>query len=251
MTEQKTGKTEYSQTKKGKKKSRRRRLFYWLVIDLAVAAIVIGLLLYKPSRYRPVEAPAGDPNRQVVHPYLYHDLAAQFYNDAQTQQPFTTTVLDALLNDAITSIRWPQESAGVTFSKPEVLFVPGRMVLMGTTTIEGAGFVLTIELAPEFDGEGLFNIRLRKVSVGAINITPLARMVGRRMYLQRLEELPSRPASAADALRMNIAGSLLDNQLFDPIFEVDGKWVRLADVNITEGRLTADFVPASKPVASH
>ncbi len=232
--------------KKRKKKSRRRRLLTWLLIDLVVATIVVGLLLYKPSRYNPVNATA-DPNNPSVHPYLYRDLASQFYNDAQNQEPFTATVYDELLNEAIALVKWPQESDGVTFAKPEVLFVPGRVVLMGTADVEGAKFVVTIELAPRFEENGWFNIDVEKVHVGAMNITPLARIIARRMYLQRLEELPS---SLDDTLRMKIAGSLLNNQPFDPVFEVEDKRVRLKDVTITQGRLVGHFVPARRPVAS-
>lgn len=228
-----------------KKRSRRRKLFYWLLIDLVVAATVIGLLLYKPRLYHPVSATA-DPNGQPVHPYLHRDLASRFYNDAQKQQPFSMTVLDKLLNEAIALEKWPQESEGVAFSKPDVLFVPGRVVLMVTADVEGAEFVVTLELAPQFTEQGLLNINVEKVGVGAMNITPLAKMIGRKMYLQRLEEMPSGP----EDLRMKVAGSLLAGKPFDPVFEVEDKWVRLKDVEITEGKLTGHFVPARKPSSS-
>ncbi len=210
---------------------------------MVVAATVIGLLLHKPARYHPVSPPPADPNGQPVHPYLHRDLASQFYNNAQNQQPFTVTVLDKLLNEAIALVKWPQESDGVAFSKPEVLFVPGRVVLMGTATVEGADFVVTIELTPQFDGTGLLNIDVEKVKVGAMNVTPLAKMIARRMYLQRLEEMPSGP----EDLRMKIAGSLLNQKPFDPVFKVEDKWVRLTNVDIVEGRLTGHFVPAGAP----
>ncbi|MBN1361894.1 MAG: hypothetical protein JW993_14955 [Sedimentisphaerales bacterium] len=236
---------EQAKDKPKKKRSRRRKLLYWLLIDLIVAGTVIGLLLHKPRRYHPVNPPA-DANGQAVHPYLHRDLASQFYNNAQNQRPFTMIVLDKLLNEAIAVAQWPHETEGVTFSKPEVLFVPGRMVLMGTADVQGADLVITIELAPRFDEEGLFNIDVEKVVIGAMNITPLAKMVGRKMYLQRLEELPSGP----EDLRMKIAGSLLNQKPFDPVFEVEDKWVRLKEVEITEGQLSGRFVPARKPSSS-
>ncbi len=229
-----------------KKKSRRRKLLLWLLIDVIVAAIVIGLLLYKPPRYHPAEPNAADPNGRTVHPYLHRDLASQFYNRVQDREPFTITVLDKLLNEAIALARWPRESDGVTFSRPDVRFVPGRLVLMGTADVEGAQFVITVELAPQFDKDGLFNISVEKVVVGAMNITPLAKMIGKRMYLQRLEELPSGP----EDLRMKIAGSLLNEKPFDPVVEVEDKWVRLKDVTIVEGQLTGHFVPVREPSVS-
>lgn len=237
---------ESTQAKPKKKRSRRRKLLIWLLVDLTVAATVVALLFYRPSRYRPAVMTDGDPNGQAIHPYLHRDLASQFYNNLQDRQPFAMTVHDSLLNEAIGLLKWPRESDGVTFSKPEVLFVPGRVVLMGTASVEGADFVVTIELVPEFDEAGRFNISVEKVSVGAMNITPLAKMVGRRMYLQRLEEMPSGP----EDLRMKIAGSLLIDKPFDPVEKVEDKWVRLTDVNLVKGELAAHFAPTSKLPAS-
>ncbi len=232
--------------KKRKKKSRRRRLLYWLLIDLVVAVSVAGLLLYKPSHYNPVRPTAADPNGQAVHPYLHRDLASQFYNNAQSQQPFTMTVLDKLLNEAIALARWPQESGGITFTAPQVIFAPDRLVLMGTATVEGADFVVTVKLVPQVDEKGLLNIRVEKVGVGAMNVTPLARMIAEKMYRERIEEL----SSGTEDLRLKIAGALFNDTPFDPVFQVEDKWVRLKGVRITPGQLTGDFVPAPKPSAS-
>jgi hypothetical protein len=232
--------------RKRKKKSRRRKLVYWLLIDLVVAATVIGLLLYKPARYHPAKPMAADPNVQSVHPYLHRDLASRFYNNAQSQKPFAMTVLDKSLNEAIAQYRWPQESGGITFTAPQVIFATGRLVLMGTATVEGADFVVTIELAPRVDEQGLLHIRVEKVKVGAMNVTPLARMIAERTYQERLEELPS----GSEDIRLKIAGALLADTPFDPVFRVEDKWVRLKNVDITSGQLIGQFVPAPKPSAS-
>jgi len=225
--------------RKTKKKSRRRRLVYWLLIDLIVAASMVGLLLYKPSGYNPVR-PAVDPNGQPVHPYLYRDLASQFYNNAQGRRPFTMVVLDKSLNQAIAQAKWPQESAGIVFTAPQVVFGADGVVLMGTATVEGADFVVTIELDPQLDEKGFLNIRLRKFKVGAMNVTLPAKIIAHKMYKSRLEEMPS----GSEDLRLKIVSSLLDDTPFDPVFEVEDKWVRLKGLSMKEGRLAADFVPA-------
>lgn len=235
---------EQPKTQPKTKKSKRKKLLIWLAVDLAVAATVIVLLLWRPSRYHPMIPTATDANGQTIHPYLYNDLGSQFYNNAQDRQPFSMIVEDSRLNEAIGLFQWPRETDGVTFSRPEVVFAEDRAVLMGTATVEGAEFVVTIELTPEFDENGWLNLAVKKVNVGVMNITPLAKMIGRRMYLQRLEELPS---SLDDDLRMKIAGSLLIDKPFDPVFQAEDKWVRLTQVDISKGKLTAHFVPASRP----
>jgi len=223
---------------KAKKKSRRRKLLYWLLIDIAVAATVIGLLLHKPARYNPTASAVSAGNGRV-HPYISHDLGPQFYNGAQSQRPFDMVVLDKGLNEVISEAGWAQQSEGINLSRPEIQFVDGRIVLMGTADVERAELVITIELAPVVDEQGLLNLDVAKVKIGAMNITPLAKMVARRMYQQRLE---SEPVDTKD-LRAQIAASLLNKEPFDPVFKAEDKWVRLTGFKITAGKLIARFEP--------
>jgi len=223
-----------------RKKSRRRRLLIWLGVDLLVAGIVALLLLHKPALYRPAVPPDPDPNGGQVDPYLYRDLSSTFYNGAQRQQPFQMVVLSQALNEALARLPWPQETGGISLSAPQVLFRPGRIVLMGTTTVEGADFVLTIELGPRLDEQGRLSLFVEKVKVGALNVTPLAKMMARKMYRERLESVP---VDMQD-LRTKIAASLFNEESFDPVVKVEDKWVRLQGFELTEGRLAARFVPA-------
>jgi hypothetical protein len=224
-----------------KKKSKRRKLLYWLLLDGMVAVVVLVLLLYRPSQYHPLaSALPPDPNGEPVPRYITHDLAPKLYNGAQSQRPFEMLVLDKRLNEAIARQKWPQESGGVVLSAPQVLFVPDRIVLMGTATIEGARFVLTIKLSPQLDEKGCLNLVVAKVKVGAMNVTPLARMMAAKMYKERLEM----GAADTDDIRTQIAASLLNEEPFDPVFLIDDKWVRLKGFTLTSGQLVAQFVPA-------
>jgi len=227
-----------------RKKSRRRKLFIWLLIDLAVAAALILLLLHKPAGYRPVMPPAGaDPNEQRVPRYLTHELGNTLYNGAQKQQPFEMIVLENRLNEAVAQAGWLQESAGIRLSGPAIAFTPGRTVLMGTADVEGAGFVITVEIRPQMAEDGRLNLVLEKVKVGVMNLTPLARIMGRKMYRDRM----AAGDVDTDDWRTKIAASLLNGEPFDPILPVEDKWVRLKGLDIIAGRLIAQFVPAKEP----
>ena len=224
-----------------RKKSRRRRLLFWLAIYIAVAATVICLLIYKPARYHPVVPPASaDGNDPAAHPYLHRDLASTFYNNAQKQRPFEMVILDQSLNEAIARLKWPQQSEGVSLSAPEILFVPGRIVIMGTADVEKAKFVVTIELAPRMDDKGYLDLAVEKIKVGAMNVTPLAKMMGRKMYREQINT----GAVDMENLGTKIVASLLNGEPFDPVVEAEDKWVRLKSLDIAPGRLTAQFVPA-------
>lgn len=222
------------------KKSRRKKLLIWLGADLVVAVLVVLLLRHKPAQYDPAAIVPSDPNGEKVDPYLYRDLSSKFYNGAQKQRPFEMVVLDKALNQAIAQLKWPQETGGVTLSAPQVVFSPERITLMGTTKVEGADFVVTIEFAPRLDDQGNLNLLVEKVKVGAMNVTPLAKIMGKRMYKERIG------SAAVDMqdLRTKVAASLFNEEPFEPIVKVEDKWVRLKDFKLTDGKLTARFVPA-------
>jgi len=70
-------KTEIQRTQidlKIRKKARFKKLVIWLLVDLAVAAIIFALLLYRPGRYKPADLGSGSYKRGQVSPYLTHDL---------------------------------------------------------------------------------------------------------------------------------------------------------------------------------
>lgn len=222
-----------------RKKDRYKKIAGWLLIDLAVASIIFALLLYKPSRYGlPVAKPASDPPGRV-HPYLTH-LSSELYNAAQRGKPFELVVVEEGINETIGRSKWPKESEGVMFSAPVVFFVPESIVLMGTADIKGAEFVVTIVLEPRVDQQGLLNLQVAKVKIGAMNITPLAKIIAKQMYQHRLATEPI----AKEDLRTKIAGSLLSDEPFEAVFKVDDKKVRVEKVTVTQGKLILHLVPA-------
>jgi hypothetical protein len=227
-----------------KRKSRRRKLVIWLLVDLAVVALVLALLVYRPSRYRPaLSYLPPDPNGDRVHPYFTHELAPKLNNGAQFQRPFEVVVLDQRLNEAIAQETWCQDAGGIFLSAPQVLFAPGRVILMGTASIEGAEFVVTIELGPQLGQDGRLNFLVEKVKVGAMNITLLAKAVAKKKYRERVE------AGAVDTenIGTKIAASLLSEEPFDPVFDIGDKRVRLTGFTLTDGQLTTQFTPVPKP----
>jgi len=210
---------------------------YWLLIDLAVVAVILILLLYRPARYRPLQLPRD----KQVNTYLTHELLPQLYNGVQHREPFDLVVIQQGINDAIARSKWPKESEGIRFSAPKVLFVSESITLMGTAVVGGVELVITIVVEPLLDDGGLLNLHVAKIKVGAMNITPLARIIARKMYAQRL--------TAADVdtetLRARIAASLLNNEPFEPVFEVENKKVRAKKISITHQKLTIHLAPAS------
>jgi len=225
-----------------RRKTRVKRLVRWLFIDIVVAAAVFGLLIYKPSRYKPIDPFSQDYEPGQVSPYLTHQLSPQIYNGTQRGEPFEIVVTQEGINDIISRANWPIQGEGVLLYAPAALFVPDTVVLMGTAVVKGVEFIITIELEPNIDESGLINLHVSKVKVGAMNVTPLAKMAAKKMYAERLAAFYIDPK----ALQTKIAASLLNDEPFEPVFKIDGKKVRIENITVSQRELKALLVPVSR-----
>ncbi len=226
-----------------KRKKRKFKKRYWLLIDLAIAIVIFALLLHKPGRYKPPEY----TDDKLVSPYLTNILGPAIHNGAQREEPFDLVVTQKGINEIIAWSKWPKESEGVRFSAPVVFFAPESIELMGTANMKGADLVVTVVAKPRLDKEGLLNLHVAKVKIGAMNITPLARMIAKRMYAQRLATVPI----DTEDLGAKIAGSLLNDEPFEPVFDIadifesENKKLRIEKITIQEEKLILRLVPAS------
>jgi hypothetical protein len=219
----------------GEKRSRRK--LYWLLFHLAAVVILLGLLLYTPGRYKPV----AHANNRNVSKYLTHELAPGFYNGTQKGRPFDLPVTQEGINDIIAHSGWPRQYGETSFCEPAVLFEPDGIVLMGTVDMRGVGFVVTIVLEPHLDDEGLLNLHVDKLKIGAMNVTFPARIIAKRMYEQRVG---TAPVDFRD-IRTQIAASLLADEPFEPVFKAEDKYVRLEKITLEKEKLTLRLVPIS------
>lgn len=203
----------------------------------AVAVVIFLLLLYRPGRYKPSDI-AYD--RQVS-TYLTHELLPQLYNGAQLGEPFDLIVTRKGIDDIIARSRWPKKSGEARFAAPMVVLVPGSIILMGTVAVSAAEFVVTVEMTPIFDPNGLLNLHLAEVKIGAVNITPAAKILMRKMYLQKLD------TAGADVndLEARIMASLLNDEPLEPVFRIEDKRLRIKKIAITQEKLTIHLIPVS------
>lgn len=222
-------------------RSRTRKLIIWLFVDLTVAAVVIGLLLHKPGSYDPKDFESADREPGEVSQYLTHELSPRIYNGAQRGEPYDVVITQEGVNEIVAGWGWPKMSNGVMLHSPAVLFRTDSVLLMGTAEVKGAEFVITIKIEPQIDAEGLMKFPVTKVKVGAMNVTPLAKMTANKMYAQRVAELPI----DEDSFQTKIVQSLINGTPFEPVFEVDKKKVRIEAIEVMPEKLVAHLLPAS------
>ncbi|MFH1717639.1 MAG: hypothetical protein ABIF19_09835 [Planctomycetota bacterium] len=237
-----SGKREIQDTKidqKIRKKTRLRKLVFWLMVDLTVAVVVFAMLLYKPGSYDPSELASASLEPGQVSTYLTHELSPGLYNGAQRGEPFDLVVTQEGINEIVAGLGWPKISQGIMLYDPAVLFVPDAVMLMGTADVKGMKFVVTIVLEPKIGDDGLLELQVSKVKIGAMNITPLAKMTAQKMYAQRFGA-----GVDADVLPAKILGALLNGERFEPVFKIDGRKVRVEKIAVCSEELTVRFIPS-------
>jgi len=222
-----------------RRRKRIKRLLCWLFVDLVVAVVVFAFLLHRPDRYAPTDRDSIGLEDGQVSPYLTHELSPQFYNGAQRGEPFDLVITEKGINEIVAGWGWPRMSEGVMLYAPAVVFVPDSVVLMGTANVKGVKFVVTIVLKPSIDQRGLSRVGVAEVKVGAMPVTPLVKAMARKMYAQKAASMPADERSFYG----KIAASVLNDEPFEPVFEVDHRKVRIEKIMVQKEKLTAHLVP--------
>jgi len=221
-----------------KKAKFKKKVYLLLIVSVVVSATVIvvfALLLHRPSFYNPLDF----AHSKEVSLYLTHEFLPALYNGAQSQEPFELVVTQRGINDVVARFEWPKEFGSIRFSAPMVLFVPARIVLMGTVLLKGTEFVGTIVAEPTLDAEGLLNLQVVSVKLGAVDITPLAGVLAKRIYQQRF----ATTGIDAEDFWARATASLLNGEPLEPVFKIEDKKVRVEKITIEQKKLTIRLVP--------
>ena len=201
------------------------------------------MLTHRPGQYQPQQQPTSD----AVNPYLTHYLAPQVNNNIQIDKPFEVIVPQKELNEIIADEgslgwSWPVKLNGVTFDRPIVIFAPKRILLMGTVDYAGFPIVVTVIADPALDGKGLLSLNVRKVKAGIINITPLAKFIGGKVFAHQIKK------HNTELWLRSLCDALLTNTPFEPVFPTyENKYIRLTGAKIDQQQLTLRFRPVKSP----
>jgi hypothetical protein len=219
-------------------RSRRRRLLIWLTVDVVIAGFFLTLLLYTPGRY----SPPRPADHNEVSPYLTHELLSDFYNNAQYDEPFDLVIDQAGINDAIARADWPYASDDILFKTLQVFFIPDAILIMGPVELRGVEFVITARVSPLLDEQGLLHLKVETMKVGAMNLTPVAKIIGQKMYEHSIAmaDIDSRD------LRARIAAALFTKTPFMPVLRVGRRKVQMDQIYIEHGKLTIGFRPTNE-----
>lgn len=217
-----------------RKKKRLKKLICWLAIDLSVAFIIFALLLYKPGKYNP----EIDESEEISTSLL--KLSSVIHDKSQLREPFEIVITQKTLNDLINLADWPLESNGVLLYSPAAVIDPNVIILMGTAELQSMEFIITIELGANINEHELMNIDVQKVKVGAVNVTPLAKITAQQMYKQKLAEMGDIDLFTWQA---KVVASILTGEPVEPLFNIDRQTIKVKKIHIEEGKITLQLVP--------
>lgn len=217
------------------KKSKRRSFYLLLGILFVISVILIFLLLYKPADFRQLQPVESDD----VSVYLTHVMMPDFYNGLGRQKPFKLVISEQGLNDIIAHAKWPKKNNGDIFMMPVVSIEPYGVVIKGIVILKGFEFLVTVVLDPVVDSDGLANLTVSAVRVGALNITLAAKLIAKAIFQQHTGKLD---INAAD-LRSKVAASMLVNKPFEPVFELKKKKGRAEKITLEKEHAIIDFIP--------
>jgi len=222
--------------KHGKRRFRKLKWFLAVLLVLfGLIFIVVLMLLKNPEGYTRAEPIQNDHVSQ----YLTNILLPEIYNNAQLGEPFNIVVIQEGVNDIIVRSKWPKKSEGLTFLPPRVFFVTDNIVLMGTVLFRDTEFVVTIVGAPKIDEQGLLSIKVTKVKIGAIDITLIAGLIAKKIYQNSI----AGKETEQNDLGTKIIASLLNNEPFEPVFDVENEKVRIENVTLTQKKLILRLAP--------
>ena len=171
-------------------------------------------------------------------PYLL-SWSSEINHKVPSKEPFDIVITQEALNDIINRADWPIESEGILIYAPTAQIDPNIVTLMCTAKFESIEFIITIELNANIDKQGLFNFNISKIKIGALNITPIAKLTAKKMYTERIAAIDDIDLST---WRAKIAASLLNDEAFEPVFDTGGQSVKVVKIVTEKGKLTASLI---------
>jgi len=125
---------------------------------------------------------------------------------------------------------------------PQVILMPEEIILLATANVKRIDFIAVVELVPAINQNGLLNLHINSIKLGAVNITAIAASIGKKAYSNWLSSTGTDPDNSI----AQICRSLLNDEPFDPVFEIGGRTVRLSKIRIAEKTMTVLLTPLSE-----
>ena len=205
---------------------------------MIIVIFTVLLLIYKPAGSKVINT----TDEQCLSKYLTNQLAPAFYNGLERNEPFDLVITQQGINDIIAHQKWPRQINNTKFHAPNLYFVSGSIVLMGTVELKNIDLAATIIIVPSIDQQGMLSVKLKQVKIGAVTVTPLAKIVAARLCQNYLSENNIDPQTFG----VKLAEALLKDKPFDPSFKIEDKHQRIEKIKVAKRQLIVTLTPIIK-----
>lgn len=217
-----------------KSKSRRFRWLWHIGLMAVITLIGIVILVkHQPKTYQPLQP----DNPEQVSLYLTHELGPALFNQIQYEQPFELIVRQSGINDIISRWPWPEQIGKMSFSDPVITFSDEAVILMGTLEIRNIGSVVTLIAAPTMTPEGQLHLNIQAIRLGRVPVTTLIAKLSKEAFAMNQDAFSDDPNAAA------IVKSIINNEPFDPVFQISERNVRITGFSLSPGVLNLNLLP--------
>jgi len=223
--------------KKDSQKTKKIKKFILPVFFFLLATLILALVLvaHKPAQYAPLKV----ADKNLISPYLTHQILPTLYNNSQLDKPFELVITQEGLNDVIARLPQPIVLNNINLIGPQVILTPMQITLMATVKAKPLNPVLTIELNPFINKQGLLILCVNRVMLGDIGITGITMSRGKKAYSNWLSSTGTDP----NDLAARVCRSLLDNEPFEPTFEAGDRTLRISKIDMASKKITILLTP--------
>ena len=222
-------------------KKRVVKFLVWVGIDVGIMVLLAVLLLWRPGGFHSPEVAETDE----VSSYLTHVLAPAVYNGVGKGVAFEVKIDEAGINEVVSQMGWPRAEGEVLLLTPAVTFLEGEVKIMATAMVRGVELVVTVIARPAVNSEGLLETGVEGIYIGAMNVTPIARMVGKRTYEENFaafEEVSEGVVDLRDWGAVVAKGIFMDEAI-EPVIRIDDETARIISIEAVEGKMVIGFEP--------
>lgn len=207
------------------------------ILISAVALIFLCALIFHTPE--PLEDWPGERESRLSR-RITHILATTLFTNFQGDDAFRLNISEEDINEILSHLEWGRKQNGVVMHQPRIILIERTLVGMANVDYKGFRFSVTVELVPFLNKNGLLEIDISKVRIGALPVTLIARKILADNYANRTVN-PAKPG-----WQRELEKALFTDAPAEPVFEVLERKIRITGLQITDQTLKTKLIPETE-----
>jgi len=205
------------------------------LVSVAVVVFLCALIFHTP---KPLQNWPRQRSNQISR-NLTHILATNLFANLQKNEPFQLRLSEDNINEMLSHAGYPEKQNDTVIHQPRVILLERTLVCMVNMDYKGLKFSVTAEIVPFLNKDGLLEIDISKVRIGALPVTFLAKKV----YSDRYANHSANPAK--QNWQKKLEKALFTDTPVEPVLEIYQRRIRITSVRITDGNIKVEFAPVN------